>query len=305
MVLPRPRLLACDIDGTLLDADGRLRPVVHDALLLVAETGVRIVLATGRAPWDGVAELMEALDLHGSQITMQGAYISDPLTGVLERLRPIPATTFLDGLRFAEELGIDPVVGLVDGHRATRLAPEAGFVADGPGPRRFQTERDLWSLTHSTPIRLFLPTGPVRHRHVRAAASVWFARQASIIWSDLSGIELLGPRTDKGTAVAWLASRMGLEAEEVAALGDAPNDMAMLRYAGRSAAMATAGIDVSRLADIVVPSSNADGLLAALAWFFPDLAPAFGQPIPSQPTAIDAFRRHRATHDEPTRDMPA
>jgi hydroxymethylpyrimidine pyrophosphatase-like HAD family hydrolase len=265
--------------------------VVRDALRRVASTGVRVVLATGRAPWHGIAELADELGLDGPQITMQGALASDPRTGQVERLRSLPPVTFLDGLQFAEELGLDPVVGLIDGHRAVRRAPEADFLATGPGPARYRSEDDLRHLAHSTPIRLYLPTGPVRHQHVRAAASVWFARNASIVWSDQAGIELLGPGTDKGSAVAWLANRLGIARDEVAAVGDAPNDTAMLRYAGRSAAMGSAPEDVTRLADIVVPPSSGDGLLAALGWFFPDLADQFDQRmLPAPPIELDRYR---------------
>jgi hydroxymethylpyrimidine pyrophosphatase-like HAD family hydrolase len=268
----------------------------------VAQTGVHVVLATGRAPWDGIAELADELGLDGPQITMQGALIGDPRTGRIDRLRSIPASTYLDGLRFAEALGIDPVVGLLDGHRATRIAPEADVVAAGPGLARYRTEGDLRSLTHSTPVRLFLPTGPARHRHVRGAASVWFARNASVVWSDLSGIELLGPGTDKGAAVAWLANRMGISPAEVAAVGDAPNDMAMLRYAGRSAAMGGSPDEVVRLADFVVPPSGADGVLSALAGFFPDLAEELGRPALPAPVRLDAYR-HRHQFDGPPQGM--
>ena len=218
---------------------------------------------------------------------MQGALVSDPRTGEVERLRPIPVVTYLDGLRFAGELGLDPVVGLADGHRAARVGPEVDFL--GQWPARFERVEDLRSLAASTPVRLYLPTGPARHRHVRAAASVWFARDASIVWSDLGGVELLGPGAHKGAAVAWLAARLGLDAAEVAAVGDAPNDMTMLSFAGRSAAMGGPAGPAAPFADIAVPSSDEDGLLVALAWFFPDLARAFGRATP-EPVALAAFR---------------
>ena len=250
--------------------------MVRDAVRLVAASGVRIVLATGRAPWNGIADLADALGLSGPQITMQGALVADPRTGRLERVRHLSPATYLDGLRFAEELGLDPVVGLLDGYLAVRVAPEADFLTNGLSARRLRRVGDLRPLAVAAPIRLFLPTGPLRHRHVRAAASVWFARTASIVWSDLSGIELLGPGTDKGSAVAWMADRMGIGSDEVAAVGDAPNDTSMLRWAGRSVAMDGAPHDVARHADVVVPSSAAGGLVAALAWCFPDLADELG-----------------------------
>lgn len=296
---PRPRLLAIDIDGTLLDPDGRLRPQVRDGVRRVAASGVHVVLATGRAPWDGIADLASVLGLAGPQITMQGALIADPHTGRIDRLRRLSSAAYLDALRFAGELNLDPVVGLLDGHRATRLAPDVAFVTTGPDAMRYQVEADLQGLVRAAPVRLFLPTGPLRHRHVRAAAAVWFARQASIVWSDLSGVELLGLGADKGSAVAWLAGRHGISRDEVEAVGDAPNDMAMLRWAGRSAAMGSAPDEVADLVEAVVPPSGADGLLVALAGFFPDLAGDLLPPSWSAPVILDGARRRPAAALDP------
>jgi Cof subfamily protein (haloacid dehalogenase superfamily) len=272
--LPRPRLLACDIDGTILDDDGILRPAVARALATVRASGVDVVLATGRSPWSGIRELAGMLGLAGPQITMQGALVADPASGQVHRLRALPPAVYRDALRFAGELGLDPIVGLLDGHRAERLADDVlPFVVPAAAGGTFRYVEDLDSLLEARPIRLFLPTGPERHRAVRAAARERFDGSASIVWGDLTGVEILAPGTTKGEAIAWLAVARGLDLDEVAAIGDAPNDTEMLRAAGRSAAMGSAPAEVRAVADVVVPPSAADGLIDALAWFFPDLAP--------------------------------
>ena len=268
---PRPRLLACDIDGTLLDATGGLHPAVREAIRAVADSGVHVILATGRSPWGGVARIVEELGLAGPQVTMQGALISDPLTGRVARARPLPIAVYLDALRFAEELEIEPVVALMDGHRAARLPQDVEFVVQGAAADWFLPEADLRSLADASPMRVFLPTNPDRHRQVRAAAAVWFARRASLVWSDLTGVELLAPYTNKGKALAWMAALDGLGLDEVAAVGDGTNDIEMLLAAGQSAAMGDAAALVRGAADIVVPSSERDGIVDALDWFFPDL----------------------------------
>ncbi len=112
----RPLLVAIDIDGTLLDTQGLLRPVVRDAVRTVAASGVEVLLATGRSPWDGVAEIAADLGLDGPQITMQGALISDPATGSIRRLRALPPDVYLDAVAFARELQLDPIATLLDGH---------------------------------------------------------------------------------------------------------------------------------------------------------------------------------------------
>jgi hypothetical protein len=238
-----------------------------------------VVLATGRSPWSGIAELSARLGLEGAQITMQGALLSVPATGEVHRLRTLSPALYGDALGFADELGLDPVVTLLDGHRAERL-PE-GYdlfvtpLVDGQG---FRYVNGLERLVDDRPIRVFFPTSPERHAAVRRAAASRFSGRASIVWSDTSGIEVLASGTHKGEAVAWLAASRGVALEEVAAVGDAPNDREMLRLAGRSAAMGSAPLEVRACADVVVPPSRDLGLLDALAWFFPDLAADVASP---------------------------
>ncbi len=165
--LPRPRLLACDVDGTIVDAHGVLRSPVRDAIARVSSSGVDVVLVTGRSPWSGVPELAAQLGLLGPHITMQGALISVPATGAIRRLRALHPALYLDALRFADELGLDPVVALLDGHRAERLPDGIDFLAVPPADRRrFRYSTDLARLADKGPIRIFLPTGPARHRSV-------------------------------------------------------------------------------------------------------------------------------------------
>jgi hypothetical protein len=274
--LPRPRLLACDIDGTILDERGVLQPAVRDAIEMISTSGVTVVLATGRSPWAGIAELADSLGLTGPQITMQGALLAVPATGQIHRLRPLPPRVYHEAIRFADELGLDPVVALLDGHRAERLSSAVDrFVSPLVEGRDFRYVSDLSRLVDERPIRVFLSTGRERHRAVRFAAEARFGTRASVVWSDATGVEILAPGTHKGEAVAWLAATHGLSLDAVAAVGDAPNDTQMLRLAGRSAAMISAPPDVHAVADIVVPPSSQSGVLDAFAWFFPDLAAAF------------------------------
>jgi Cof subfamily protein (haloacid dehalogenase superfamily) len=276
--LPRPRLLACDIDGTILDDRGVLRPQVRDAIAAIAASGVEVVLATGRSPWSEIPEISASLGLSGPQIMMQGALFSNPATGEVHRLRALPPGLYRDSIGFARELGLDPVVALLDGHRAERLPQHVELFVPPIGEgRAFHFVNDLADLADHGPIRVFLPTDLERHHVVRTAAMERFADEASIVWSDTSGIEFLAAGTHKGEAIAWLAAARGIGLDEVAAVGDATNDTEMLRIAGRSAAMGSAPRDVQAAADIVVPTSNEDGVLHAFAWFFPDLVADLAQ----------------------------
>lgn len=239
-----------------------------------------VVLATGRSPWSGVADLAARLGLVGPQITMQGALVSVPASGEVQRLRTLPPPLYRESLRFADELGLDPVVALLDGHRAERLPDgEDLFATPMVQGRDFRYVSGLERLIDDLPIRVFLPTGPERHRAVRRAAANRFAGCGSVVWSDLTGIEILAVGTHKGEALAWLAASRAIPMHEVAAVGDAANDLEMLWAAGRSAAMGSAPAEVRVCADVVVPPASELGVLDAFAWFFPDLASEIATPI--------------------------
>jgi hydroxymethylpyrimidine pyrophosphatase-like HAD family hydrolase len=215
---------------------------VREAIARVAGSGVHVVLATGRSPWFGVGELARELGLSGPQIMIQGALVMDPDSGRIERIRTLDPAVVEDAVRFASELGIEPLVGRVD----------------------------------EAPVRVFVSTAPGRHAAVMAEAVERFEGRASIVWSDRTAVEVLPLGTHKGEAVRWFAQRRGIEPHAVAAAGDAPNDTQMLRLVGRSAAMGWAPPDVRAAADITVATSDEDGLVHALAWFFPDLAGSLG-----------------------------
>ena len=266
-------MLALDIDGTILDRTGLLRDVVRDAVADISSSGVRVMLATGRSSWNGVRELVAALDLPGIHITMQGAVIGDPVTGRIERSRELSPAVYRDALRFAREHRLEPVVGMLDGHRAVRVPDGVDFLAAAVEGPDFRHAPDLDRLADEVPMRVFLPTTADAHSSILDVARRWFGTSAAIVWSDLTGIEVLAAGTNKGEAVETVARAMGVGLSAVAAVGDASNDTEMLRMVGRSAAMGGAPAHVRAAADISVPSSNDDGILAAFAWFFPDLGP--------------------------------
>lgn len=269
------------MDGTLLDSTGTLRPAVVDAVRAISRSGVRVVLATGRSPWFGVAEIAARLGLFGPQITMQGALVSDPESGRILRSRPLQPALFREALRFAAECGVDPIIATLEGHCAARRPAGVDFL----GPQaadagRLSIVADLESIAECDPMRVFISTPPARHPAVLAAARRHFGSRASIIWSDLSGLEVVAPGTNKATAVAWLAAALGIGLDEVAAVGDGANDIELLQAVGRSAAVGPRLAAVREAAEIVVPDADSDGVLVAFRAF--GLPPAASAARPPQ-----------------------
>jgi len=279
-----PRLLALDLDGTLLGPDGDVPPRTRAAIERLRAGGVHVVLASGRVP-AGMLRLCQELGLDDYQITMQGALIVSPLTGsVLAawRLEPAEARAHI---AFARQAGAVPLLCFAEGFRSEILIPEitALFAPfDEPLPLIVP---DLLLVAAERPIKTFLYTPPGTHEQIWAAALEAFAGRATVTSGDEHSVELLPLGASKGEALRTLAAHLGIPLAEVAAIGDARNDIAMLRLAGRSAAMAQARPEVREAADLVVPSNSDEGVLQALAWFYPSLAllAAPAEPVAREP----------------------
>jgi Cof subfamily protein (haloacid dehalogenase superfamily) len=278
----QPRLLAIDLDGTLLDPNGLVRPVVRDAIATVREAGVTVVLATGRSPM-GAEHVCLELGLTGPQISMNGAMFGSPITGEVEWARTLEPDEVRLHLEFARAWGLSPTLCLLDGF-AVELAAGATRPIDLPHfvvQSKLRVEPSLDAVAGDAVIRTYFPTGPDIHTMVVRALQARFGATASVVWADNLGVELLSRGTNKGRALATVARSMGLARDETAAIGDGPNDLEMLRVAGVSAAMWNAPPNVSFEATFVVPTSAEDGVLEALRRFYPEL------PIPAPvPAAV-------------------
>lgn len=248
--------------------------MVRDAIAAVRAAGVTVIVATGRSPW-GTVDVCRQLHLTGPQITMNGAVFGAPITGELVWARQLTPEELRSHLEFAAWLCVRPTVCLLDGYAIEKAGRESNrelpHFASGT---RLRTVERLEEIAGAAPIRTFIPTAPSDeqfHAAVIRAARVRLGDRASIVWSDLEGIEMLRPGTNKGQALSRVAASLGIAREETVAIGDGPNDIEMLRFAARSAAMDNASAQVKAAATDIVPSSADDGAVAALRLFFPRL----------------------------------
>ncbi len=278
MLTSEPRLVALDLDGTLLDPSGAVTNRARGAVRALQDAGVRVVIATGRSPWSA-APIARALGLAGPQILMQGGLIADPEGGEACWSARQPEALVLEELAFAREHAAVPILGFHEGYRALPLDPEVlelSWPTYGEGAH-LRIVDSLEAAAADGPIRTFLFTSPLRHRAVADAAIRQFGDRASITWGDEFGIELLAAGVSKGAALRRVAGRAGIPMAAVAAVGDGRNDLEMLAVAGHSAAMSTASAPVRATAQMVVPANGDEGALLALASWFPWLPDAISE----------------------------
>lgn len=261
------KLLALDLDGTLLDAESRFFPGVHDAVMAARAAGLEVVLVTGRS-WRSTKEFYEALQLKGRAICYLGGLIVDGATGAIVRHRPLvpEAWAELRKLALAEQLALTACVG----------ADEA--VEEGVIPARNVVAADIaiataraddftgWeSWNPYTEIAPDLspfqgaPTmaaiyGDRAVRRVLAAFPGGLPESQFDLTDKIKGemvLHVWHAEVDKGRALAAYCQYRGILPGEVAAFGDAPMDLTMVKFAGLGVAVPDAHPALKAAADLV------------------------------------------------------
>lgn len=257
----RRRLVATDLDGTVVRHDGTISPRTVAALSAVEDAGWHLVLVTGRPPrW--MAPVVEATGHRGRAICANGAFVYDLHTEqVLESFLLEPAAVrevarrlraVMPGVHFALEAG-------------DVFAREPGYNAHWPMP-----------VAH--------PVGPVEEVLDRPVAKILARDDTSLgdamleiaapALADLATVthsnprdgllEISAPGVSKASTLARLCAELEVDAAEVVAFGDQPNDLPMLAYAGTAYAVANAHPAVLSAVDHHTASVDDDGVAIVL-----------------------------------------
>jgi hydroxymethylpyrimidine pyrophosphatase-like HAD family hydrolase len=256
------RLVATDLDGTLLHTDGtvtdRTRAVVDE----LDRLGVLVVFVTGR-PVRWMDSLWHHVGDHGLAICSNGAVVYDVPRHEIARVRPIPRDAGLaaaDAIRFAVP-GSTFAVERTDGFGKEPDYPHGPREADVPNLR----VGDLSEVFDDQVVKLLalheeLSPGDYWSRVEQAAG-----RRLTTTWSSVGAlVEMSAAGVTKASTLELLCLERGIRPEQVVAFGDMPNDLALLEWAGTSYAMANAHPSVVECATHVAPPNDEDGVAQVL-----------------------------------------
>jgi hypothetical protein len=253
-----PRLIATDLDGTLLRSDGTVSVRTQAALALAEDAGISIVFVTGRPPrW--MESLTEHIGRHGVAICSNGGAVYDVRRKELVEsfpLRPADTQAVVDALRtelpgaafafeypggFSHELDCDSVW---DGGEFRRIAPAEEFLRTPDAAGVFKMLVKAPGLD---------PDEMLRRACAAAGGLAEITRSSPMLEISALGVS-------KATTLArWCAER-GITADEVVAFGDMPNDLPMLAWAGRSYAVANAHPEVLAATTLRAGDHDRDGV---------------------------------------------
>ena len=226
----RVELVAIDVDGTLLRSDKRLSKRAVESVVDVSNLGVKVVLASARPP-RSVREIYAHLGLETLQINYNGALIHDPPRRRHVFHQPLDAVLAKRVVRLARRLdrNIAVSIEILDRWYTDRIEYE--LLTESSRSLNPDFIGDLNAFLHVPVTKLMLLAPPDRLARVREAIQRKYAGRVSVVISDEHLIQIVHPQVDKGAALAHVAGQYEIAPENVMAIGDAPNDLGMMRYA--------------------------------------------------------------------------
>jgi Cof subfamily protein (haloacid dehalogenase superfamily) len=258
------RLVATDLDGTLLHTDGTVTDRTRRALTAVEERGVTVVFVTGR-PIRWMDDLWEHVGGHGIAVCSNGGIVYDVHARAVSEARGIPVEVGLEvgdvlrraipGTTFALE-------------KTTGFAKEPDFMPRLPPPEDLHVG-PLEEILDDTVVKILARHEDADPEKFWAEVDAHVGRLVTTTWSSVGAlVEMSAAGVTKASTLELFCAERGVPARDVVAFGDMPNDLAMLQWAGTSYAMANAHPSVLALADHVAPSNEHDGVAAVLEELF-------------------------------------
>ena len=270
--MQKPRLVASDVDGTLLTPAEDVSPRTAAVIARVLAAEVPFVLVTGRPPrW--VPRVAEQAGVTGYAVCANGAVLydigADRVIGKHElgaiQLQDLARAllTALPGCRLATERVGETAL---DGANEQFLA-EPGYTHPWPNPDSAAAPRGL--VLGKSAIKMLARHPEMTSAQMAEAATAVLGDEISVTYSSNNGlIEIAAAGVTKATGLAEVCDLLGVTTAEVVAFGDMPNDVPMLAWAGHGVAMANAHPQAIAVADEVTGPNSEDGVALVLErWF--------------------------------------
>jgi Cof subfamily protein (haloacid dehalogenase superfamily) len=253
------RLAGVDLDGTLLRSDGTISDRTRAAIRGARAAGIAVVIVTARGPMS-VSDVARDAGITGTAICSNGGLLVDVATGEILKERLLQsevAIGLVHGLR-------EQVPGIVFAVEHEAFAHEPGFSAWGWEPPAGTRVADAVELLGDPATKLILRHVGHEVEAIAAVARELAGDAATVVASGSEAVEVTAAGVNKAAALAEIAEERGIDAADVVAFGDYPNDAAMLAWAGLGVAVANAHAEVLAVADEVTASNDEDGVALVL-----------------------------------------
>jgi Cof subfamily protein (haloacid dehalogenase superfamily) len=260
------KLIALDMDGTLLNKEKRISDRNYQAIQSAKEAGIKIVLASGR-PLQGLQSHLEHLGLTGNDdfvASYNGSLVQRVGNGEILHQTSLKGEDAKVIFEISQQLGVfihafSVKQGLITHQQNTWTDYEAKLNGMAPTVVDFNTIDDDEDI-----IKVMMVADPTDLTSAIKKLPVHLKEKYTIVQSTAYFLELLHLESNKGIAIAKISEALNINAEQVMCVGDAENDHAMLEFAGLGVAMENADIATKALAQYITKSNIDDGVAFAI-----------------------------------------
>jgi Cof subfamily protein (haloacid dehalogenase superfamily) len=262
----QPRLVATDLDGTLLNAAGEVSPRTREALTACWDAGIPVVGVTGRGP-RLLDSVRDALDGRGIAVLAQGGYVVHLERDEVLRTVGLPRDIASAVIERIEAVAGDLIVAVEDAAEQaeafTALRVQHGFDWPYPEPAHLLPRHEV--LPVGAVLKVFLRSSHIGQDDLLALARTVVDRaEAELTHAGLGFIEVLPPGVTKATGLAVALQHHDVHPRDVLVFGDMPNDLPMIEWVraegGRAVAVANAHPAVRAATPEVTSGHEADGV---------------------------------------------
>ncbi|MCA9671506.1 MAG: HAD family phosphatase [Myxococcales bacterium] len=257
------KLLLFDLDGTLLDRQRRVRSSSVAALQMAKGRGLRVSIATGRPPASAAA-YAELLAPNAPLIHFNGAMVRDFGSGEVLFHRRLARDIALRAIEAGTSAGahvnmyLDETLCIArrnETSRASELKDRMPHTVVGD-----LAEHLAAAPAGSEATKLLVIAAPERIPALAAQLRAVLPADIGLVNSEPEYLEVLPPGVNKGNAARALCAELGIDAADVAAVGDSFNDIELLEWAGLGVAMGNAPAEVAARADVVIGDNDSDAI---------------------------------------------
>lgn len=267
------KLVAIDIDDTLLSSTGKILPSTLTSIQAALAEGIKVVLCSGR-PLAGIQPFLNELGITGPDqyVIANGGGMIESVTGQVVAKHLINNADYRRLTAFAKSRQlpfnvVDPDSEIITADRdiywliaVQAWENKAGILVREPDelPADFQIAKGVFVASAET------------LDNIEADVQQAFGEQLYVVRAARQFLEVMNPNAGKGQALQDLASKLALVPDEVMAIGDEGNDVAMFNFAGTAVAMGNGTAEAKEHANFVTSSNDADGIALAFEKYILD-----------------------------------
>lgn len=253
------RLVALDLDGTLLQPDHTVGAASKEAIAVARQKGLRFAIVTGRM-YSSATPIAAELGLDGMPIIgYNGGMVAEYPSGKVLVHEPVPLDVCLRVAAYCKERNLALQV-YVDDRVYAAVDSKACDIYEEISGHRPEVVGDLTQWLTAPCTKLLIYHDAAGMPPIFQAIKETFGAEAEVMTSYPFFVEIMKPGVSKGKALAELAEQLGLTRDEVVAFGDGLNDESMIRWAGKGVAMAQAPERLRAAADLVTTAPVGEGV---------------------------------------------